>query len=66
MFHGLGRLACLHSELTSETMNLFRHYGRTPWTPGDWSISRPLPTQGNTKQKKDIHSCLELDSRSRF
>jgi len=30
LFDGLGPLACSDIELTSETMNPFRHFGRTP------------------------------------
>jgi len=33
-FHRLGPLACSDLELTSETMNPFRHFGRTPWLGG--------------------------------
>jgi len=32
---------------TSETMNPFRHFGRTPWTV-DQPITRPLSTQDST------------------
>jgi len=49
-------LACSDSELTSETMNSFIHFGRTPWT-GDRPISRPLPTQDTTQRDADIHPC---------
>jgi hypothetical protein len=36
-------------------MNLFRTFGRTPWT-GDQPDARPLPTQDNTTQKNaDTH-----------
>jgi hypothetical protein len=31
-FHGLGPVACSNSELTSETMNPLRHFGRIPLT----------------------------------
>jgi hypothetical protein len=31
-FHGLGSLACSESELISETVAPFRHFGRTPLT----------------------------------
>jgi len=31
MFHRLGSLVCFNSELTPETMNPFRKFGRTPW-----------------------------------
>jgi hypothetical protein len=31
-FHGLDPLACANSELTSESMNPFRNFGRTLWT----------------------------------
>jgi len=49
-FHGLGPAACSESELTSETMNSFRHFGRTPWS-GDRPIARSLPTQDGTTQE---------------
>jgi len=54
----LNHVTCLGSELTSETMNLFRHVGRFPWTE-DQPIARPLSTQYNTTQRKaDIHPCV--------
>jgi hypothetical protein len=31
-FHGLDPMACSDSELTSGTLDPFRHFGRTPWT----------------------------------
>jgi hypothetical protein len=44
------------SIITFETMNPFRHFGRTP-------ISRPPPTQeGTTHTNENIHSYLEWDS----
>jgi hypothetical protein len=45
-FNGLGRLDCSDSELTSENMNPFRHFGRNL----RWSrhITRPLCTQYST------------------
>jgi len=49
MFHGLGPLTSSNSDLTAETMNPFRHFGRTPWT-GDLLIPRPVPTQDSTTQ----------------
>jgi hypothetical protein len=49
-FHGLGPLASSVSELTSEAMNPFRHFGRTHWT-GDRPNARPLPTQDSRAQK---------------
>jgi hypothetical protein len=45
-----GPLACSDSELTSETMNPFRHLGRTLWTL-DRSIAEPLTTEHSTKQR---------------
>jgi hypothetical protein len=30
--HGLGPPTCSDSELTCETVNPFRHFGRSPWT----------------------------------
>jgi hypothetical protein len=44
VFHKLSPVACSESELTSETMNPFGHFGRTPWM-GDGPISRPLNLQ---------------------
>jgi len=29
-FHRLGLLACSDSKLTSETVNIFKHFGMTP------------------------------------
>jgi hypothetical protein len=59
MFHGLGFLACSYLELTSDTMDPFRYFERTPWT-GDRPIARSLPTQDCTTQKNaDIHPFLE-------
>jgi len=46
-YYRLGPLACSDLELTSATMNRFRHLGRTPWT-GDLPTAKPLPTQNNT------------------
>jgi hypothetical protein len=60
-FHGLGPLTCSNSELTSVTINQFRHIGMTPWT----GIA---PSQGHylhrTTQHKneDMHLCTERDS----
>jgi hypothetical protein len=48
-FHGLDPLACSDSELTSEAITSFRHFGRTPTR--DRSIAKPLSTQENTTQK---------------
>jgi hypothetical protein len=48
-------LTCSESDLTSGSMNPFRHFGRTPWT-GDRPIAKPLPTQERTTQKKRRHS----------
>jgi hypothetical protein len=42
VFHGLGPLACFETELTSETMDPSRHFGRTPWM-GHRPVARPLP-----------------------
>jgi len=47
-FHELCPLACSDSELTSETMNPFRHFGRIPWT-GD----RPIVV-GKLKGKEQL------------
>jgi hypothetical protein len=42
-------------------MNLFGHFGKTPWT-GNQPDEMPLPTQDNTTQKNaDTHPCLECD-----
>jgi hypothetical protein len=48
--NGLYVVARSDSELTSETMNPFRHFGRIPWT-GDRPIPKSLPTQKGTTQK---------------
>jgi hypothetical protein len=40
-YHKLDPLTCSQSELTSETVNPFRHFGRTP-SKGDRLIARPL------------------------
>jgi len=61
MFHSLGPLACFKSELTSKTTDLFRHFGRTSWT-GDWTITRPVPTQDSTTHKNvNVHPCPMRD-----
>jgi len=57
MFHGLGPLVCFESELTSGTMNPFRHIGWTPST-GDQPIIRPLLTQDSTSHKKRRHQSV--------
>jgi len=44
LIHALGPLACSDSELTYETMNPFRHTGRTLWM-GDRPSARHPPTQ---------------------
>jgi hypothetical protein len=54
-------VACSDSKLTCETLNPFRHFGRTP-RMGDQPIARPLPTQDSTTRRKaDIYLCLERD-----
>jgi len=54
-------LVCSNSELTSDTMNPFRHFGMTPWMM-DWSVARHLPSWDSITQKNtDLHSCLEWD-----
>jgi len=59
--HRLGPLAYSESELTSETKNPFRHFGRIPWI-GDQPIAGPLPIQDITTQKNtDIHPCFKWD-----
>jgi len=63
-FHGLRPLACSVSELTSETVNPFGHFGRTPWT-GDRPISMSIPMQDSTNKDADIHPSLERDSNPR-
>jgi len=55
-FHALGPVVCSESELTSESMNPFRHFGRTPWT-GYQPVARPVPTQNSTTQK-DVDMCI--------
>jgi len=60
----LGPLVCSKSELTSETMNPFKHFGRTPWM-GHQFITRPLPTEDSTTWKNaNIHPCLKQDLNS--
>jgi len=62
----LGSLACSASELTSESMNPFRHFGRTPWT-GNSPITGPPPTQESATQNSvNIYPCLEGCSNLRF
>jgi len=56
MFHRLGSLACPTSELTYETMNPLKHFGRTP-RMGDWPIARPLSIQDSTTQR---HGCTSI------
>jgi hypothetical protein len=51
---GLCPSAALDSELTFETVNPFRHTGRTPWT-GDRPIEKLLRTQDRITQKKRGH-----------
>jgi hypothetical protein len=31
-FHGIDPLNCSNPELTSEAMNKYSHFGRSPWT----------------------------------
>jgi hypothetical protein len=50
MFHGLGPLACFNSEPSCEIINPCKHFGGTPWI-GEWSTSRPLPTQDSTTKE---------------
>jgi hypothetical protein len=45
--YGLSTLACYDSKLTSETINLVRLLGGTPWTV-DQPVARPLYTQEST------------------
>jgi len=46
----LDPLICSDSELTSETMNPCKQFGRTPWV-GDQTIGKSLPTQDSTTRK---------------
>jgi hypothetical protein len=63
--HGLGHLHYSETELTSETLNSFRYFGRTSWT-GDRALAKPLPAQNSTTQKNmDTHPCPERDSNPR-
>jgi len=49
-------------ELISETVNPFRHFGRTP-RMGHWCITRPLPMWDSTTQKNmDIYPYFKQDS----
>jgi hypothetical protein len=64
-FHILALLARSDSKLTSETMNPYRHFSRTPWT-GDRPIAMSLSTQYSITQKNaDTHPYLEQDSNPR-
>jgi len=57
----LGLLAYSKSELTSEILNSFRHFGRTPWTCY-WPIWRPLPYTGQIITKNSrCASMREVD-----
>jgi hypothetical protein len=49
-FHGWSPLVCVDLELTSETVDLFRHFGRTPWM-GYRPIARPRLTKDSKTQK---------------
>jgi hypothetical protein len=49
-FHGFDPLAYSDPELTSGTMNYFRHFCRTPST-GDRPIARPLRKQDSTEKR---------------
>jgi len=60
-------LACSDIELTSETMNPFRHFGRLPWM-GDEPTARPQSTQDRTGQhsterlKTHIHTSSMIET----
>jgi len=58
--HGLGSLTCSVSELTSETMNPFRQFHRTPWTGEDRPILRHIQDKN-----MEIQPCLEWNSKQR-
>jgi hypothetical protein len=49
---GLG-LVYSDSKLTSETMDPFRHFDRTPWKGGDRPDARPVPTH-RTAQRRNM------------
>jgi hypothetical protein len=52
-------MTCSDSEFTSETLNPFKHFRRTPWE-GDRSSERPSSTQDSTTQKNvDIRGCIQ-------
>jgi len=58
-------VACFDLELTSETMNTFRHFGRIPWTE-DQPTPRPLPTQDSITQRNvGMHLGIEWNSNPR-
>jgi hypothetical protein len=58
----IGPPAYSSSQLSCESMNYIRHFGRTPWTE-DRPVVRPLSTQDSTTQKDpDAHPYLEQDS----
>jgi len=52
--HGLAPLAYSDSELTSETMNPFRRFGRTPWM-GNRTI-----TQRKKQKSGHVHTALGI------
>jgi hypothetical protein len=60
---GLNNLACWDLELTPETMNSFKHFGRTHWT-GDRPVARPLPTQDSRTQKNETYVHVSSEVRT--
>jgi len=55
MFHSLGPLACFKSESTSETMNPFRYFSRSPWT-GVLTHSKASTYTGHHNAKECRHT----------
>jgi len=49
-FHALGLLAYSKTELMSDIMKPFRHFGTTPWMKNRPSV-RTLPPQDSTTQR---------------
>jgi hypothetical protein len=60
-FDGLGPLYCSNSEWTSETMNPFRYFGRTPWT-GDGPLQDLYlhRTAQHRKMRANMHASIGI------
>jgi hypothetical protein len=64
-FHELSPLTCSDSELTSETVNHFRHFGRTCWKGGGGLTHRKASIYTAQHKNADIHPCHERGSNPR-